>query len=163
MQYYRVNNVELAWFEDYLMNRRQKTVIGENKSEWGQVKSGVPQGSILGPLLFTIMVIDLPHVITKSQIMLYADDAIIFFSSRSPLEIESILNSEIKKIQAWVQTNKLAINPVKTQFILFGSSQKLATLSQPIKLFLDNQQLSQEHVRHTSKKIASRIALLSRA
>ena len=181
LKYFGVKNVELAWFEDYLMNRRQRTVIGEKKSEWGQVKSGVPQGSILGPLLFTIMVNDLPHVITQSQIMLYANDAIIFYSSRSPLEIESILNSELKKIQAWVQTNKLAVNPVKTQFMLFGSPLKLATLSQPIKLLLDNQLLSQvdtykylgvwldptlswkEHVRHTSKKIASRIALLSRA
>ena len=75
---YGVQDVELAWFKNYLDNRRQQTVIGEAESSWGTIDSGVPQGSILGPLLFIIMVNDLPNIVSKCQIMLYADDAVLF-------------------------------------------------------------------------------------
>ena len=180
LQMYGVQDVELAWFKNYLDNRRQKTVIGEAESSWGTIDSGVPQGSILGPLLFTIMVNDLPNVVSKCQIMLYADDAVLFYSSPNPEEIEKTLNSELKRVHEWVKVNRLALNLLKTQFMIFGSSNNLSKIKNPICLTIEEHQLSQvdsfkylgvcldptlnwkEHVKNTSKKIGARIARLGR-
>ena len=180
LQTYGVQGIELAWFKDYLDKRKQKTVIGEAESNWSTILSGVPQGSILGPLLFTIMVNDLPNSVSICQIMLYADDAVLFYSSPKPEDIERTLNLELVNVHEWVKANKLALNLLKTQYMIFGSSNKLSNIRNPICLAIDEHQLSQvdsfkylgvwldptlnwkEHVKNTSKKIGARIARLGR-
>ena len=180
LQTFGVQGIELAWFKDYLDKRKQKTVIGEAESNWSTILSGVPQGSILGPLLFTIMVNDLPNSVSICQIMLYADDAELFYSSPKPEDIERTLNLELVNVHEWVKANKLALNLLKTQYMIFGSSNKLSNIRNPICLAIDEHQLSQvdsfkylgvwldptlnwkEHVKNTSKKIGARIARLGR-
>ena len=134
LQMYGVRGAALVWFKNYLEDRKQKTVIDGTESDWGKIDTGVPQGSILGPLLFSIMVNDLPHVVHKCKIMLYADDAVLFYSSPYPDEIEETLNTELQNVYKWVNDNGLALNLLKTQFMLFGSSNNLLKITKPISL-----------------------------
>lgn len=78
---YGIAGSSLKWFECYLSERRQRVVVGDEFSRWVAVRSGVPQGSILGPLLFNIFVNDLPDVVQTSKIMLYADDTTLYYGS----------------------------------------------------------------------------------
>ena len=112
--------------------------------------------------------------------MLYADDAILFYSSPNPNEIEKNLNLELTDVHKWVQENGLALNLLKTQFVLYGSSNNLSKSSNTISLNIEGHQLSKvdtykylgvwldptlnwkEQVKNSSKKIGARIARLGR-
>ena len=180
LELYGVKGLELLWFTNYLACRQQKTIVGDSESAWGALCSGVPQGSILGPLLFTVMVNDLPSVTTNSKIMMYADDTVLFYSAKKVDEIESSLNEDLRHVNSWVNTNGLSLNPIKTQFMIFGTPQKLSSITEPMCLKLENHSITQvstykylgvyldpslkwkDHIYHSSKKIGSRLALLSR-
>ena len=77
---YGIKNHELGWFENYLTSRCQSAVYGNAQSAPQQIKSGVPQGSILGPILFSIYINDWPNRLLQSKILLYADDAVLFYA-----------------------------------------------------------------------------------
>ena len=85
----------------------------------------MPQGSILGPLLFLIFVNDLPEHITNSKIVLYADDTILLFSDSDFNNIKRNIEMDLSAAQNWFQTNKLHVNVKKTQWMLFGTQQRL--------------------------------------
>ena len=89
---YGINESELSWFTDYLFNRSQVVEIDQSQSDPYPLLSGVPQGSILGPLLFLIYFNDLLDCLTEAKIMC-ADDTVVYFSSK---KIESVLNSEFE-------------------------------------------------------------------
>jgi sarcosine oxidase/L-pipecolate oxidase len=88
-----VTGGELDWFKDYL-NRKQLVDYLNTYSDPLPLKSGVPQGSILGPLLFVIFVNDLPNAVNSCSILMYADDTVIFYSGKSVTDIENVLSSE---------------------------------------------------------------------
>ena len=77
---YGIKNHELGWFENYLTSRCQSAVYGNAQSAPQQIKSGVPQGSILGPILFSIYINDWPNRLLQSKILLYADDAVLYYA-----------------------------------------------------------------------------------
>ena len=89
------------------------------------VLSGVPQGSILGPVLFTLYINDLPSCVDVCKVMMYADDTVIFFSAPLISEIELQLNLELINLSEWLSTNKLILNLKKTEFMVFGTHQRL--------------------------------------
>ena len=82
----------IAWFTNYLSNRSQVVSLGNNLSSPLAVESGVPQGSILGPVLFSLYINDLPSCINFSNVIMHADDTVIFFSSAQLMEVELKLN-----------------------------------------------------------------------
>ena len=86
---------------------------------------GIPQCSIIGPLLFTIFINDLPDSIKHSTIDMYADDTIMYHSSSSPHTIENKLNQDLSHIHNWLKQNKLIMNCKKTSSMLIGTHQKL--------------------------------------
>lgn len=108
----------LKWFKSYLSNRKQFVRIGEGNSGMSDVTSGVPQGSILGPILFLIFFNDLPKS-TLLYCLLFADDTTLLASGPNLTELVEFINSELKKISLWFRSNQMSLHPNKTKFTVF--------------------------------------------
>ena len=104
---YNVRGTELAWFRNYLHSRTQVVTVENEQSERGQITSGVPQGSIIGPLLFVLLMNDLPDCLTTCKTLMYADDTVIYCSSKSVQHIETVLTRELGLINNWLKNNSL--------------------------------------------------------
>ena len=117
-----VKGVELEWFKSYLSNRRIRTSVNNELSDEKLISSGVPQGSLLGPLLFIIFINDINSAFSKCKLHLYADDTVIYFSHKNPRVIENILNKELKSLDEWMNNNNLKINYEKTVCMLLGAN-----------------------------------------
>ena len=115
----------INWFTSYLSDRFQAVSLDNELSSPLAVLSGVPQGSILGPVLFTLYINDLPSCVDVCKVMMYADDTVIFFSAPLISEIELQLNLELINLSEWLSTNKLILNLTKTEFMVFGTHQRL--------------------------------------
>jgi len=117
----RVNDsIAYKWFESYLSNRCPVTACNNNQSDQATVFLGVPQSSILGLLLFTVYINDLPDVLEHCDIaLLYGDDT-AFISSKSISCIESKLNSDLDKISILLICNELTLTIIKSKFIITG-------------------------------------------
>ena len=117
-----------------------------------QIKSGVPQGSILGPILFSVYINDLPNCLLQSQILLYADDAVLLYGDSNIRKISTVLNKYLKQFQSWTYNNRLCIHPVKTEYVVFGTQQRIlsATLSNgPFSLFIGETPINQaQHYKY---------------
>ena len=112
------------WFKSYLGGRQQIVIANETRSDPGIVSCGVPQGSILGPLLFLCYVNDMPISI-KCKLLLYADDSALIVSGSDPQTIADTLSEELESCRKWLLDNKLSLHLGKTEAILFGSKRKL--------------------------------------
>ena len=113
------------WFESYLSNRCQVTVCNGTKSSPETVQIGVPQGSILGPLLFKLYINDLPDYLEHCDVTLYADDTVLFISDKSLHNIKSYMNSDLEKLNNWLKLNHLTLSISKSKFMIIASSQRL--------------------------------------
>ena len=98
-----LNNNSMEWFKSYLSDREQVTSIGNCLSSSRSVTVGVPQGSILGPLLFTVYVNDLPRSLKYCKIILYADDTLIYYSAKSTQDVPTFLNKDLESASPWLQ------------------------------------------------------------
>ena len=126
-----IRNNELNWFTDYLANRTQTVKINGCKSDPMNIKTGVPQGSVLGPLLFIICINDLPEHVPKSKVVLYADDTALFFANKESNTIQSVMQNDLTHLSNWFTTNGLVVNGKKSNVMLFGTSQRLAKVEVP--------------------------------
>ncbi len=115
----------IAWFRSYLDNRKFCVSIGKEKSDYGDLTCGVPQGSILGPLLFLLYVNDMPGA-TNCELLLYADDTCLLFQDKDPKVIELNLKNNFNTICDWFVDNKLSIHlgEDKTKCILFSGKHR---------------------------------------
>ena len=119
----------VMWFMSYLTGRKQCVEVDQVQSETRGTQSGVPQGSILGPLLFSVFVNDLPLVVSQSTIELYADDATIYAEGPTVQAVQERLAVDLKVVETWCDTNKLVINPEKCKSLLICSQQKRRNLT----------------------------------
>ena len=119
---YGIRGTALSWFKDYLSNRQQFTSYNGVNSDFLTVKCGVPQGSILGPLLFLLYINDISEASNRLSYILFADDTNIFFSHRKLDVLANTLNRELPKVSSWFKCNKLSLNINKTNFIHFKQS-----------------------------------------
>ena len=115
---YGIKNNMLAWFKNYLSDRKQCVVLNSTKSEYLSVKAGVPQGSVLGPLLFLIYINDISDSFS-SLTRLFADDSSLSSSSRDLSVIEREINNDLTKLAEWAKSWLVLFNPNKTEIVLF--------------------------------------------
>jgi hypothetical protein len=107
-------------FRDYLKNRKQYVVVGTDKSDTTAILQGVPQGSILGPILFNVLVSDLRFLKTSSLKFSYADDLAVVCSHSDPEELANALKQDFLKVKQFYESNGLRVNPSKSKLLCFG-------------------------------------------
>ena len=122
LNHYGIRGAVHDWFKSYLSKREQFITVNSLNSLSLPVTCGVPQGSILGPLLFLLYVNDLPNTSSLLTFHLFADDTNLYFSSKNLSHLEAILNRELNSVAEWMKCNRLALSISKTNFILSHSS-----------------------------------------
>ena len=116
-----VRGLELSWFQNYLSDRKQFVCIDGKCSNLLDILIGVPQGSILGPLLFLIYINDLP-LCSLLFTLLFADDTTLMASNKNLQELNVFVNTEFKKVTDYFRKNKLCLHPMKTKYIVISQS-----------------------------------------
>ena len=124
LEYYGIRGIALKWFKSYLSDRMQCTAIGDFQSKLNYIKCGVPQGSILGPLLFLLYINDIIASSNVLKFTLFADDTSLFYSHENKSEAANVLNIELSKISEWLAANKLSLNVSKSKLLVFNNQRK---------------------------------------
>ena len=145
LEYYGKDSIALQWLKSYLTQRQQFVEYQEVCSSTRELETGVPQGSVLGPLLFLICMKDIHPVSDKLNFILYADDTTLTsplcsFTHRAHNDVSHIslqINSELLKISDWLTINKLSLNVEKTKFMVFDNHQRVIA-SEDIPDFMIN-------------------------
>jgi len=147
LEHYGIRGTALIWFKSYLFNRQQFVFHNGESSRLQCISSGVPQGSVLGPLLFLIYINDLPNISSVLDFYLFADDTNIYYEADTPEKLESNVNRELKKLRTWLIVNRLSLNINKTNFVVFHPYNK--PLKQSITLKINKKAiLEKDHVKY---------------
>jgi hypothetical protein len=130
-----IRGIELDWFRDYLSNRKQFVFLDGKSSALSDILIGVPQGSILGPLLFLLYINDLP-LCTELNSILFADDTTLSASGDDLQQLTDHINTEFQKVCEFFRSNRLSLHPAKTKFMIFTSNANVK--KQNISIFCNN-------------------------
>ena len=172
---YGLNEEAVRWFKSYLSDRRQQCLVNGHLSSSRLIKCGVPQGSILGPLLFIIYINDLPDCLKYSKPRMYADDTNITTTGKSITETIQVTNSDLENITEWLYANKLSLNIGKIEQMFIASDDMLNKIGdstintlagEPIKRVRNSKSLGiaiderlswSVHINAVAKKVSSAI------
>ena len=124
MKYCGIRGIALNWFTSYLSNKKRHVSVNGHTSEYLNISCGVPQGSVLGPLLFLIYINDLSNVSKHLRFYLFADDTNIYFEDKDLETLQKIMNRELRHVKKWLEASKLPFNIEKTNFVVFHSPAK---------------------------------------
>ena len=136
-----VRGIALEWFRIYLADRTQYVNYKNVNSDIRNITCGVPQGSVLGPLLFIIYTNDLPRSIKTAKSILFADDTTVYVSSSSLTEVVKVINHDLGCLADWFRANRLSLNVGKTHYVLFS---KMNT-REPLNIYIGNTTLERKH------------------
>ena len=128
LSHYGLRGAQLSWFSSYLINRSQFTTINNTYSSTKNIINGVPQGSVLGPILFLVYINDLFQAIQNHKLSLFADDANVFIFDRDPDLLFRKSNEVCDNLFKWFTANNLCVNLSKTSYMLFRPSKNLSSL-----------------------------------
>jgi hypothetical protein len=178
---YKFHENSIKWFQSYLGGRTQKVSVANVLSESKSISCGVPQGSVLGPLLFIIFINDMPLSTQHSTTNMFADDSSITYSSGSISDVTNALNEDLSQIEQWCSQNSMKINTTKTKAMFITSHAKnkaVLNSDNQIQLANENIEISNSekllgvhidskltwhiHVENTLKKCNSLLYLLGR-
>jgi hypothetical protein len=177
LSYYGIRGVANKWVDSYLSNRKQFTTYNGSNSSISNVKCGVPQGSILGPILFLLYINDLGTVSKLLSPIMFADDSNLFISGKNLLDISNTLNQELPLLIEWLRANRLSLNVDKTHVMIFGK--KNITSLPPIDIKINGKSLTilektkflgvildtgltwKDHINYMTKKLSKSIGILS--
>ena len=140
LHHYGIQNNELLWFSDYLSNRSQVVSYGEKVSDINYLDIGVPQGSVLGPILFTVFINDITQNVANGVCNLYADDTVVFYQGHTCEEVNSALQECIINLSEWYKDNNLTLNAAKSEVMLISSQRKY--IADSLCVYLDGQLLN---------------------
>ena len=178
LEYYGVRGVSNKWVNSYLTGRKQFCTYGNSQSEMKNIVCGVPQGSILGPLLFLIYINDLGSISDDIRLIMFADDSNMFLSGKNLREIEIRANSALEQIKKWLQVNRLSLNIDKTNYMIFTTKARKKEQNLNIKIndktisevntckflgiIVDNRLKWTDHINALSTKISKSIGIISK-
>ena len=176
LEHYGIRGTALKWFESYLSDRKQYVYHNGESSKLKDVTCGVPQGSVLGPLLFLLYINDLPNISKVLDFFLFADDTNIYCEANTLEELQIIINKELKELRTWLIVNRLSLNIDKTNFVIFHPYNKPVKQKITLKLhknaisekesvkylgiMIDSTLTWQTHIDKISKKNSRAIGLL---
>ncbi len=172
-----VSDQSNKWFKSYLCGRSQMTKIDNVCSTKQEIRHGVPQGSILGPLLFLIFINDLNTSVELCGTSMYADDTAVFYFAKDMDELVLSIQYDMQSISCWMNENRLSLNVSKTKFMLIGSKQRVTRAGnigvslngervESVETFkylgviLDQQLHFHSHIEHIVDKVTSKLGLL---
>ncbi len=176
LEHYGIRGSILKWFESYLSNRKQFVVFNGQSSDLKSISCGVPQGSVLGPLLFLIYINDLPNISDKLKFFLFADDTNIYYEAENLKDLERVVNKELMWLNHWLSVNRLSLNISKTNFVIFHPYNK--PLKELITIKINKKAISEEkyvkylgvlvdsslswkpHIDNIAKKISRAIGIM---
>ena len=180
LSYFGADQATAKWFQSYLSNRTQRCNVNGNLSTASTVTCGVPQGSILGPLLFLMYINDLPNCLRVAAPRMFADDTSITLSAKTVADLKLAVTSELNNLTCWLRANKLSLNVTKTELMIIGSRQRLNAQCEEINISIDDRTIKRvdrtkslgltidaqlswsKHVDEISKKVSSAIGALKR-
>ena len=178
LHHYGIRDTPLKWLKSYLTNRKQCVGLQNSISTLLDIKHGVPQGSVLGPLLFLISINDIVNTSKLLNFYLFADDTCLFYSHKSKKTLEQTLNDELLSLSAWLTANKLTLNVEKTNALLFRPKNASKTLDLNLKIngenikekefakylgiIIDNKLTFSHHIDKIKNKIAKGNSLLAK-
>ena len=134
LNYYVFRGIVNQWFSSYLSNRTQTTEIGSHISSKLSINY-VPQGSVLGPLLFLLDVNDIQYCSSKLQFVLFADDANVLYAHKDLKTLELTVNAELQNLYNWLTSNKLFLNIKKSNYVIFRPYQKRLNYDPQVYVF----------------------------
>ena len=176
LAFYGIRGITLTWFQNYLCNRQQFVYYNNCSSDIDFIKCGVPQGSILGPLLFIIYTNDICNVSTESSLILFADDTNIFYEGNDTHNLRNIVCSDLTKYYDWFCANRLSINTNKTNYVVFGPLSQIWDVSICLNdkvidkvnsttflgVCIDSNLSWSDHINSISNKISRGVGILSK-
>ena len=155
LEHYGIRQNTLLWFESYLCNRKQYVSLNGSDSELKDITCGVPQGSVLGPILFLLYINDLPNISKKLNFFLFADDTNIYLDDINLNTLEKTMNKELKNLYEWLCINRLSLNISKTNFVIFHAINKPKF---PITILINKQAIDEvKYVKYLGVLIDSNL------
>ena len=173
LSHYGIKGKPLQWFSSYLKGRHQVVKIGSIFSDKTLMEYGVPQGSVLGPILFLIFINDISMCTSKGEPTLFADDSSLLYSNSSIEQLENDINSDLIKISDWLIANKLTLNVDKSNYIVFkqvndckldinlnGTPLLQKEFVKYLGLLIDSKLSWNHHIDYLKKKLNSGISII---
>ena len=179
LQRYGIRGIAYNWVKNYLSQRVQYVSFNNFRSNNQMISCGVPQGSILGPLLFLLYINDLPQASSVLTSILFADDSSLFMKGDNIDVMKDILNEELNHVKSWVDANKLSLNIDKTCYMVFSTSRKKVDKELVIRLdgkiikrvdstkfsgvIIDANLSWKQHIIHVKSKISKGLGVICKA